>query len=175
MSDAHTIDLGLFLLRAGVGVVLLVHGAGKLRGRPGLDATARWFESIGLSPGRGHAVAAALTELVVGAALVLGLLTDLATAGLLALMVVAVAKATGRRGFGAERGGWEYNGVLILVALTLAVTGPGRWSLDHALGVPNAGAVGIAVTLVVGLVGAFGLLGTARLTATRSTAGRVAS
>jgi putative oxidoreductase len=158
MNDGTTADAALLGLRLGLGAVLLIHGYGKLFGKPGLPATATWFDSIGMRPGRVNAVLAAATELVAGSALVLGLATALGSAAVVSLMVVAAATVTARRGFLAERGGWEYNGVLALVAIALAALGPGRWSLDHLVHSPGNGAARAAVAILVGVGAAVGLL-----------------
>jgi len=47
---------------------------------------------------------------------------------------VAIAKVHGPKGFFVQNGGYEYNLVLIIAALTLALVGPGAFSLDHLLG-----------------------------------------
>jgi putative oxidoreductase len=52
----------------------------------------------------------------------------------LGTMTVAIAKVHGPKGFFLQNGGYEYNLVLIIAALTLALVGPGAFSLDHLLG-----------------------------------------
>ena len=52
----------------------------------------------------------------------------------LATMAVAIAKVHGPKGFFIQNGGYEYNLVLIVAALAVAVMGPGALSLDHVLG-----------------------------------------
>ena len=52
----------------------------------------------------------------------------------LATMAVAIAKVHGPKGFFVQNGGYEYNLVLIVVALAVAAMGPGRFSLDYVLG-----------------------------------------
>ncbi len=49
-------------------------------------------------------------------------------------MGVAIAKVHGPKGFFVQDGGYEYNLVLIVAAVALALTGPGALSLDHLLG-----------------------------------------
>ena len=50
--------------------------------------------------------------------------------------------------------------LVAVVAVALAVLGPGRWSLDHALGLDLAGLGWGLIALVGGLVAAGGLLAT---------------
>ncbi len=155
-------DLGLLVLRLGLGGIFVYHGLGKLIGAPGLRATTKFFASLGLRPGRVYALLAAATELAAGVAVAAGFATALAGAAVVALMLVAAVTVTGRHGFAAERGGWEYNGVLGLVVVALAICGPGRWSLDHVLDVSVAGLIGAAVALGVGGGSALILLAVAR-------------
>ena len=71
-------DVGLLVLRGGVGGALFGHGAQKLFGwfgGAGLAGTAEMFEQIGFKPGRANALAAGLGEAGGGALLVLGLAT----------------------------------------------------------------------------------------------------
>ncbi|MGW1210265.1 DoxX family protein [Streptomyces sp. NPDC002499] len=152
-------DLGLLLLRLGTGGVLAAHGAQKLFGwfgGHGIEGTGRFMESVGYAPGRASATAAGLAEAGGGTLLALGLATPAAGAAAAGAMAGAAAVHT-PNGFFAAGGGYEYAASLSLTAAGLAVTGPGRLSLDHALGhavdrnwmVPVALGVTAAVTAVV--------------------------
>lgn len=136
------VDAGLFIIRVLVGVVFAGHGFQKLFGwfgGGGLDATAGWFKSLGFGDGRVAAVMAGVTEIGGGLGLALGLLTPLATAGVIGVMTVAAYQNAATKGFWSAGGGWELNLYLIAVAFGLATTGPGGWSLDAALGWTLAG------------------------------------
>ena len=125
------------LLRITVGGLFFGHGAHKLFGwwgGRGLDATAQGFESMGMRPGRANAIAAGVSEAGGGAALALGLASPLAESSLIATMLTAIHRVHLKNGIWATSGGYEYNLVLIIALLTLADTGPGPVSLDHALG-----------------------------------------
>ncbi|MFD4632550.1 DoxX family membrane protein [Streptomyces sp. NPDC058284] len=129
-------DLGLLLLRAGTGSVLAAHGAQKLFGwfgGGGIEGTGAFMESIGYAPGKRNAVMAGLAEAGGGALLALGLATPAAGAAAAGAMAGAVAVHT-PHGFFSQGGGYEYPAFLGMVAGALAVTGPGRHSVDHALG-----------------------------------------
>ncbi|WP_033415149.1 DoxX family protein [Streptomyces canus] len=154
-------DLGLLLLRLGTGGVLAAHGAQKLFGwfgGGGLEGTGQFMESVGYAPGKASATAAGLAEAGGGTLLALGLATPAAGAAAAGAMAGAAA-VHAPNGFFNAGGGYEYAATLGLTAAGLAVTGPGRLSLDHALGhtvnrgwmVPLAlGATALATTLVVG-------------------------
>ncbi|MEV6111670.1 DoxX family membrane protein [Streptomyces sp. NPDC052109] len=136
MSCYDRRDLGLMLLRLGTGGVLAAHGAQKLFGwfgGHGLEGTGQFMESVGYAPGRASATAAGLAEAGGGALLALGLATPAAGAAAAGAMAGAAAVHT-PNGFFAQEGGYEYAASLGLAAAGLAVTGPGRLSLDHAFG-----------------------------------------
>jgi putative oxidoreductase len=157
-------DLASVLLRATVGGTLLAHGWNHVWGGGRLAGTARWFESIGIRPGRVHALLASVTELVGGAMLVLGLLTPLAAATAVGTMTVALVANHRRNGFFIFRPGegYEYVLMIIVVAAAIGCLGGGRISVDDALGLADDldGATGLAVAVGLGGAGAALLLGT---------------
>ncbi|MET8446365.1 DoxX family membrane protein [Streptomyces sp. NPDC005209] len=152
-------DLGLLLLRLGIGGVLAAHGSQKLFGwfgGGGVEGTGQFMESVGYTPGKACAMASGLAEAGGGTLLALGLATPAAGAAAAGGMAGASAVHV-PNGFFAQEGGFEYPATLGLAAAGLAVAGPGRLSLDHALGhvfdrgwmVPTALGVTAAVTAVV--------------------------
>ncbi|AWW39857.1 DoxX family protein [Streptomyces cadmiisoli] len=129
-------DLGLLLLRLGIGGVLAAHGAQKLFGwfgGGGIAGTGQFMESVGYKPGNASALASGLAECGGGTLLALGLATPAAGAAAAAGMTGAAA-VHAPNGFFNTEGGLEYPLALGLTAAGIAVTGPGRLSLDHALG-----------------------------------------
>lgn len=129
-------DLGLLLLRLGTGGVLAAHGTQKLFGwfgGGGIEGTGQFMESIGYAPGKVSATAAGLAETGGGLLLALGLATPAAGAAAAGAMAGASA-VHAPNGFFNQEGGFEYAASLGLTAAGLAVTGPGRLSLDHLLG-----------------------------------------
>src|ERR1700752_199593 len=126
-------DVGLLILRLVLGVTLAAHGFTKLLGGGRIPGTARWFESIGMKPGKFHAAVAATTEVSAGLGLAAGLLTPIPAAGFVSLMLVAAWTVHRPNGFFIVKEGWEYNLILAVSAVALAGLGAGRFSLDHAL------------------------------------------
>ncbi len=151
------VDLVLLGLRIFLGSMIFAHGYRKFFGGGRLPGTARWFESIGVRPGPLNAVIAASTEVGVGVLLVVGLLTTLAAAGLMSLMVVAIATVHRKNGFFIfNKGeGIEYTLGIAVSALVPGTLGAGRFSLDHVWNVLRwSPSTHLVVTLVVGLGGA---------------------
>lgn len=140
-------DFVLLALRAWVGIVMLAHGFNHGRD---LEGTARWFAKKGWKAPRINAMLSSGTEIAIGAGLLTGLLTAPAAAGLAATMVAAfwtVHRFAGFFVFRRPDEGYEYVATLALVALALAVFGPGEISLDAVLGIDEtlSGATGAAI------------------------------
>jgi putative oxidoreductase len=131
-------DTGLLILRLTTGGMLAGHGAQKLFGAfegPGLRGTAGMMESLGLKPGRFWGTAAALSEFGGGTLTALGLLYPLGPLGIIASMSMATAKVHWGKPIWASAGGAELPVLNMGAALALAMAGPGRYSLDHLLGI----------------------------------------
>ena len=149
-------EIGLLVLRVALGLTLAAHGAQKLFGwfgGFGLKGTGQWLESIGMVPGRVQALFAGLAETGGGLLLALGLLTPLAAGVVVAVMLVAVGTVHLKAGFWATKGGYEYNLLIAIAALSLAFTGAGALSLDAVLGLPFAGARWGLLALAAGVIG----------------------
>ncbi|MFI7530301.1 DoxX family protein [Nocardia salmonicida] len=153
-------DLALLALRVITGLTMAAHGLNKFFGGGRIAGTARWFDSIGMRPGRVHALLAATTETVAGLFFAAGLATAFAGAAFVAVMAVAAWTVHRESGFFVNANGWEYNLVLAAVGVFVATTGPGAWSLDNLLGMTDAlrGWTGLAIALVGGLLAAVGQL-----------------
>jgi putative oxidoreductase len=166
--------LGRLLLRLVVGGFFFGHGTQKLFGwfgGNGLQGTAEGFESLGLRPGKVHASAAGVTEAGGGTLLLLGLETPLAAAMLTATMLTAIRTVHAKNGPWASNGGYEYNAVLIAVAVALAEIGPGPLSLDALRGHERRGSGWALAALGAGAIGAVGVQrATARQAAPAETA-----
>ena len=148
------LDVGLLILRLGVGIVFALHGFQKLFGwfgGGGIDGTAGWFRSLGFGGGRVAAVLAGSSEIAGGLGLALGLLTPAAAAAVIGTMTVAAFVNGTENGFWSVSKGWELNGYLIVVAWALATTGPGSLSLDALLGLPLEGVLVGLVALLAGV------------------------
>ena len=151
-------DVGLLILRLVLGLTLAAHGFNKFFGGGRIPGTARWFESIGMKPGKFHATVAATTEVSAGLGLAAGLLTPIPAAGFVSLMLVAAWTVHRPNGFFIVKEGWEYNLVLALSAVAVATLGAGRLSLDWLIFGRNwlDGWQGLLLSVVLGLAGAIG-------------------
>ena len=152
-------DEGVLLIRVVVGLTLAAHGYQKVFKGGRIKGTARWFDSMGMKPnGLIHAWTAALTEMGAGLLFAVGLLTPLAAAGFVGLMVVAGWTSHRENGFFIVKNGWEYNLVLATVAVGIAMIGAQRYSLDDALDLTFDTWVAFALSAGLGLAAGVGLL-----------------
>lgn len=155
-------DIAALILRLTVGVTILLHGWNHAFGGGKLPGTAGWFESMGLFPGRLHALLATGNEIGAGVLLILGLFTPLAAGAVLGTMVVAFIAHHRRNGFFIFRPGEGYEYVVVLAAVSLAIgaLGGGAYSLDDVVGLHPGPGLGLALSAVVGFGGGAALLAT---------------
>lgn len=131
------VSTGLLLLRLMLGAVFIAHGGQKVlgwAGGPGLEGTVGFMGSLGVPAEMAYTVA--FVEFFGGILLVLGLLSRLAAAGILAVMGGAIALVHLKAGFFAPEG-FEYPLTLAVMALVLLLSGPGRYSLDALISAPR--------------------------------------
>lgn len=134
MSDPNArptaVDVGLLVMRLGVGLLMMGHGVPKLQKGPamweGLGGAAMGHFGITFAPTL-WGFLAAFSEGVGAALLVVGLATRPAAAMLVGTMAMAFAHHyLSGDGWSA----WNQSAKLVFVFGGLALTGPGRLSLD---------------------------------------------
>jgi putative oxidoreductase len=138
-TPARVVDAALLAIRLVLAFLFIYHGARRLFGwfgGPGLDASADFFaDTAGLRPGELWALLGGVIEFGGGIALALGLMTRLAGAAVFGDMLMAIITVTHANGLNATGGkaGYELNLALAFLALTPAIFGAGRYSLDAQL------------------------------------------
>lgn len=124
------------MVRVTAGLLLIPHGAQKLFGLfggYGLEATGQFFASkLGLPAS--FALLAGLIECVGGLMLALGFATRAVAVLVFGVMAVAVVSVHLPNGFFWTSGGYEYPLLWAVVALSYALRGGGRFSLDYLIG-----------------------------------------
>lgn len=149
--------VGKLVLRVTLGGYFFGHGMQKLAGwfgGGGPEGTGEMFEQAGLRPGRESALLAGAAEACGGALLALGLFTPVAASMLTGVMTNAIRHVHRQNGLWVNDGGVEYPVVIIAALAALADSGPGRFSLDEALGIRLRGPVVTALALGAGAAGA---------------------
>jgi putative oxidoreductase len=148
MDNVLTLVLGTYpswsraVVRVALGIVFIAHGGQKVFGwfgGPGLKATIQAFQQHMKVP-PAATVLAAFIEFFGGLALLIGFLSRPAAVGIVAVMLVAIAKVHGRNGFflnfsgtPGKGHGFEFNFVLIAMALCILIGGAGALSIDALL------------------------------------------
>jgi putative oxidoreductase len=155
----NEIDVAMLVLRLWLGVVMAAHGINHARTQEG---TANWFAKVGFKSPELNARLSAGNEIAIGLALIAGLLTTIAAAGLVATMLVAfwaIHRFAGFFVFHRPDEGYEYVATMAVAALVLAMVGPGSASLDAVIGIDDAlnGYVGAGI-IGLGLLAGFGQL-----------------
>ena len=150
-------DSGLLLLRVIIGPLMAAHGSQKLFGwfgGYGLAGTSGFFETIGFRPGRLFATLASGAELVSGLLIATGLAGPIGPALMISVMIVAAMSVHLPNGVFAQNNGIEVPLLYGVAGAALALTGPGRFSLDALLGLTALSAPELAwAALGVGILG----------------------
>ena len=122
---AQFTDITLLLLRVMVGIVFITSGWNHLK-----DPDAR-SKDIGTS--KGFTIFLGAAEVAGSLGVIFGVLTQLAAAGLILLMLGAIQKKifVWRTGFWGESGtiGWSYDTTLVVMSLVIVTTRGGNLSL----------------------------------------------
>ena len=127
-KNEQAVSAALLALRTIIGIVFVAHGAQKLFAY-GIDGVTAGFGQMGIPAPALAATLVAFGELLGGAALLAGVLTRVAAAGLAVIMLGATLLAHLPNGFFAPDG-VEFTLSLFSAAIVLALAGPGKWSVD---------------------------------------------
>ena len=149
----HLASLGILILRLVLGSLMVGHGAQKLFGwfgGGGLAGAEAMVRSLGLRPAWFWAIVAGVAEFGGGLLFALGLLNPIGSLGITASMLMAITKVHWPKVW-VSQGGFEYPLVNVAATTAVALTGPGKYSLDRALGIrlplPASYLIGLAAVL----------------------------
>ncbi|SEK23717.1 putative oxidoreductase [Rhodococcus maanshanensis] len=155
-SGRGTLDLGLLVLRLGLGTVALFHGLQKLFGwwnGPGLAGFETTLFDAGFEQARLLSILGAVGEVAAGTLLIFGLATPLAGAAVLAVLInawcVRQVAEPGLQFFAPS--GVEHETMLVAAAVAVILTGPGRFSVDGGRKWATRPHVGSFVALILGV------------------------
>ncbi|HET6649839.1 MAG TPA: DoxX family protein [Candidatus Limnocylindria bacterium] len=144
-------DLARLIVRLVMGGLLAGHGAQKLFGwfgGGGPEGTAGMMESLEMRPAHRWAFLAGASEFGGGILTALGALNPLGPLGIIGSMTMATTKVHWGKPIWTTSGGAELPLTNLSIATALMIVGPGRFSVDHALGIRLPRLVG-----VLGLIG----------------------
>jgi len=132
-----TLSLGLLIIRLVAGLTIAAHGAQKLFGwfgGPGPIKLEQGFRNQGFKSAWLWVFFVILGEVGGGLSFALGFLTPLGAAGIFGTMFMAIAKSHWKNGFWNSKRGIEFPLMLLTMAVGIALTGPGLYSLDALFG-----------------------------------------
>jgi putative oxidoreductase len=121
------LDLALLVLRLALAAVLLYHGLPKVMN---FGATVTAFGSMNIPAPSVTVPLVILAEVVGGILILLGVAVDIAGILVVIEMLGAIAFVHWANGFDFTKGGWEHPFTVLVMALAVALAGPGR----HAVG-----------------------------------------
>jgi putative oxidoreductase len=116
-----------------------------------------WLHSLGFHPAALWSWMGALAEFGGGVLLTLGLFSPLGSIAISSSMLTAIARAHWPKVWATE-GGFELPLTYLVIALTVAATGPGAYSLDAVLGTALPTAVAVALGLAALVAWAIGIV-----------------
>lgn len=155
-SQPRMTDLGLLALRLTAGGLMAGHGAQKLWGKfggHGLEGTAGWLESLGLTPGKRWALLSGVSEFGGGTLTALGLGGPVGPIAMQGSTAMSIRKAHWGKPIWVSEGGAELPVLYSAIGTALIFAGPGRYSIDRTfrLKTPKA----LAALTLAGVVGGF--------------------
>ncbi|MDX2030802.1 MAG: DoxX family protein [Blastocatellia bacterium] len=123
-------------IRLALGAIMFAHGAQKIFGAWGGKGFSAWLASpapFNLQPSWTWMAAAAFSEFLGGALVMIGLFTRVGAFFIACVMSVAIFGVHWQRGFFINSGGFEFPLALFAMAVTLLVTGGGNASIDSQM------------------------------------------
>ncbi len=124
------------LFRIMIGIIFAAHGAQKLFGLfggYGIEGTAGFMESIGLTPGYLMAFLAGAGEFFGGLFLIAGFLTRFAALITAIISIVAMLTVHINNGFFMSNNGIEFILLLLVGSIALMISGSGKLGIDKII------------------------------------------
>jgi putative oxidoreductase len=119
------------LIRLTIGLAFFLHGAQKVFGWFGGSGLEKWSEYLGTQNySKLTAYFSAYAEMIAGILLIAGVCTKLSAGAMLIFMLFAVWIAHLEKGYFSNKGGYEYQLLLIVACVVLIILGGGEYSLD---------------------------------------------
>lgn len=120
-------DIALLILRVATGIVFITHGLPKIK-------HLSWGEKMGLP--KPLSIFGAIAEFFGGIALLLGIYTQIAAILVGTMMIGALYFHIFKwkhKFYNLQGDSWEYAFMLLIIAITIYLLGPGMYSLDAYL------------------------------------------
>lgn len=127
-GSIKNLDLALLLLRISAGASFIYHGWAKVSS---MEGTIAMFGTMGI--GVMLTYIASYVEFIGGIALLVGAGTRLVGWLLAVFMVVAIWLVHFQNGFNTMTGGYEFQLLLLVTVIGLALVGPGKYSVHDKI------------------------------------------
>jgi putative oxidoreductase len=124
-------DIAPLVLRVVAGTIFLMHGLQKMSGD--VSMFGKMLGTMSVPAPIFLAWAVILLEIIGGLALIVGFMTHWVSKLLTLLMLVAIFLVHINKGFFVQNGGYEFALLLLVSAISLMITGAGKWSVDEWL------------------------------------------
>lgn len=131
LQKHQAISVTSLLLRLTIGLAFFLHGAQKVFGWFGGSGLEKWSEYLASQNySKPIAYLAAYVEMIAGILLIAGVFTKLSAGSMLIFMLFAVWIAHFEKGYFSQKGGYEYQLLLIVSCVVLIILGGGEFSID---------------------------------------------
>ncbi len=130
-TDRPGVDAALLIARIALGLPFVFHGAQIAFGAFGGPGLSGFVAASGGKLPMAAAVLVGYGELLGGLGVLFGVLSRIASVGLMVIMLGAIFIVHLPKGYDVQKGGFEYALTLALMALVIIVVGPGRWMLGR--------------------------------------------
>jgi len=124
LKDTKWHDLTHWGIRGALGTIFIVHSLKKFD-----PSWQGWLIDMGLPPEIQLPIA--LTEFIGGIMLLVGVLTRITGVLFSLILLGAIFQIRWQNGFFISEGGWEWDLIMLAVALTIIAAGPGRISISY--------------------------------------------
>jgi putative oxidoreductase len=134
LSNETTISAVALLIRLVIGMAFFLHGAQKVFGwfgGPGLDKWSQYLSTQGYS--KTVSVFSAYVEMIAGFLLIIGVFTKISAISMIVFMLFAIGIAHWDKGYFSQKGGYEYQLLLIVSCIIVLLLGGGEYSVDKYL------------------------------------------
>lgn len=128
------INSSYLILRVVIGMALFLHGSQKVFkwfDGMGLDSWSDYLSKYKISKSTSNIIA--LFEVIVGFLLIIGIFTKFAALGSIVFMIFAVVLSHLDNGYFSNKGGYEYQLLIIASLLVIYFSGGGEYSIDKLI------------------------------------------
>lgn len=134
LETSNIISVTSLLLRVTIGMAFFLHGAQKVFGWFGGSGLEKWSEYLATKNySKFTAISAAYIEMIAGFLLIIGAFTKASAISMIVFMLFAVAIAHWEKGYFSQKGGYEYQLLLIVSCIIVLMLGGGEYSVDKYL------------------------------------------